>query len=63
MILEEEKHFIDSFKEKLNSNQQLSKDDLLAMCTQFEDTIELASVSMKIINRLRVNYLSIQASK
>ncbi|MEO9476313.1 MAG: hypothetical protein ABJG41_12285 [Cyclobacteriaceae bacterium] len=63
MILEEEKHFIDSFKEKLNSDQQLSKEDLLAMCTQFEDTIELASVSMKIINRLRVNYLSIQASK
>ncbi|MEP4531761.1 MAG: hypothetical protein ABJ004_01655 [Cyclobacteriaceae bacterium] len=63
MILQEERLLIDSFKEKMNSNQQLSKEDLLAMCTQFEDTIELASVSMKIINRLRVNYLSIQASK
>jgi hypothetical protein len=63
MVLHEEKLLINNFKEKLTANKNLSKDELLAMCTQFEDTVELATVSMKIINRLRVNYLKLQTEK
>lgn len=54
--LQEEKQFIHSFKKKLVSNNDLTREELFKLCTQFEDTVELASVSMKIINRLRTNY-------
>ncbi len=58
-VLQEEKTFLLGFKEKLVSNNDLSKEELLEMCHQFEETIELASVSMKIINRLRLNYTNV----
>ncbi|MFY0599036.1 MAG: hypothetical protein JXR03_05155 [Cyclobacteriaceae bacterium] len=61
MMLTKERELIGSFKEKIVSNQDLSKQELLAICTEFEDTVELAQISMKIINRLRVNCARIQS--
>ncbi|MFT6865835.1 MAG: hypothetical protein ACJA08_000661 [Cyclobacteriaceae bacterium] len=61
-LLTKEKYVLTAFKEKLIRNRDLSKEDLIEMCNQFDDTIELASVALKIINRLHSNY-SIMLSK
>ncbi len=54
--LQEERQLLQTLKAKLSSGQNLSQDELSNLFDQFEDTIDLASVSMKIIDRMRVNY-------
>ena len=54
--LHEEREALNSLREKLISGKNLSQAELIELCDRFEDTIELASVSIKIIDRLRSNY-------
>lgn len=54
--LQEERALIQTLKDQLASGQNLTTEDLSNLFDQFEDTIDLASVSMKIIDRMRVNY-------
>lgn len=55
IALQEERNLINQLKDRLVTNENLSKAELLELCTQFEKTLELATVSLKIIDRLRVN--------
>ena len=60
--LQEERALIQIMKNKLSSGRQFSTDELSSLIGQFEDTVDLASVSMKIIDRMRVNYSHLRAT-
>ncbi|WP_258105137.1 hypothetical protein [Marinoscillum sp. MHG1-6] len=60
--LSEERQFLTSMKAKIAEEQKLSDEELKEICNYLEDAIELASVSIKMIDRLRINFLNLQNS-
>jgi len=60
MLLQEERNYLSYFRKKLIEGEDLSKEDLLNLCEHFDETIEMASVSFKIVERLRANFHKIQ---
>ncbi|MAE87082.1 MAG: hypothetical protein CMB80_30395 [Flammeovirgaceae bacterium] len=54
-LYHEEKAYLAEFKSKVLSDAEISKEELLAMITKFEDVIEMTSVTVKIIDRLMNN--------
>lgn len=60
--LQEERLLIQGLKSKLASGEKFTSKDLSNLVDQFEDAIDLASVSMKIIDRMRINYSHLRAA-
>lgn len=54
-LYHEEKAYLKEFKKKVNSDVEITKEDLLEMITKFEDVVEMTSVTVKIIDRLMNN--------
>ncbi len=54
-LYHEEKEFIDNFKAKVASGENITQADLIALTDKFEDMIEMTSVTVKIIDRLMQN--------
>lgn len=54
-LLEEEKKILQNFKQKLSLDRELNKQELLQLTEKYDDLIEIASVSIKIIDNLVAN--------
>jgi hypothetical protein len=63
MLLQEEREYLSYFRNKLIEGNDLSKEDLINLCDHFDETIEMASVSFKIVERLRTNYSKLQQAQ
>ena len=53
---QEERKYLESFKTKVSHAEGISKNDLVEFMTNYEDLIEIASVSTRMIDRLMLNY-------
>jgi hypothetical protein len=60
MLLQEERDYLAYFRKKLIDGNDLSKEDIILLCDHFDETIEMATVSFKIVERLRANYSKLQ---
>ncbi|MFY0606911.1 MAG: hypothetical protein JXR10_09350 [Cyclobacteriaceae bacterium] len=52
----EERVFVEDFKAKIANKENLSQEDILKLIHSYEDLVEIAAVSMKMIDRLMINY-------
>jgi hypothetical protein len=60
--LYQERQLIQILKGKIEAGESLTSEEILDVIDQFEETVELAAVSMKIIDRMRVNYSHLKVS-
>lgn len=54
-LYHEEKAYLEAFKNKVLSDGEIGKEELLEMISKFEDVVEMTSVTVKIIDRLMNN--------
>lgn len=54
-LYHEEKAYLEAFKNKVLNGAEINTEDLLEMVAQFEDVIEMTTVTVKIIDRLMNN--------
>ncbi|MEQ8471835.1 MAG: hypothetical protein RIC35_11645 [Marinoscillum sp.] len=64
-LYHEEKEYLKAFKAKVMGDGEISKKDLLEIVEKFEDSIEMTSVTVKIIDRLmnNIDRLKLQAQQ
>lgn len=55
-LYSEEKIFLNRFREKVLSKEPVSKQEMIEMTEKFEELIEMNTVTIKIIDRLMMNY-------
>lgn len=55
-LYHEEISFLQTFKEKVLSDGEFSREELLEIAERFEEMIEMTSVTVKIIDRLMNNH-------
>lgn len=55
-LYNEERFYISRVKEKVTSSESISKDDLLELTEKYEELLEMNVVTIKIIDKLMINY-------
>lgn len=55
-VYQEEKEYLRKFRERILSGKDISQEDILQLIDKFEEMTEMTSVTVKIIDRLMMNY-------
>lgn len=56
VLYNEEKKYIEALRTKIQSGEDISRSQMEELLSKFEEMMEMSSVSIKMIDRLMLNY-------
>lgn len=62
-LYEDERTFLQQLQERVKTGGEISQEETVQLLEKFEEMIDITSVSMRIIDRLRMNYDRLKQDK